>query len=154
MANEKERKQIEEEIRKAYDFINELQSIGGRVPKLVQQLEVLQEAVATGRDIGLAAKDTQRALQYYTDDLKRVCEMAPDDDRYVCEAQIDRKWQAHAINWTFSFKNRESVVNNSIRRIICRHLPEIVGKRIQMCVGVLVEGSGTENMKAPSVVTP
>lgn len=127
------KKQLNEAIKRSWEFIKEMQSLGVEMPDLVNKIQILEKAVQAGRDIGKASAEAQESLTRHTANLELLCNPLDPDERIICEAHVARQFQARSINFTLNLKNKDSVVRNLIRIQLQRLLPQNICRMLELC---------------------
>jgi hypothetical protein len=133
-ASPKDLKKASEELKEIRDLIDDLEKVGIEAPKsLTKSLGALQKAIDTAQDVGEAYDEASDALRDYERGLNEICKTVDDDMQAVCEAQVARKYQARAVNYTLDPKNKDSVTSKSIQKTIQRYTPSLVCKHWDYC---------------------
>lgn len=121
-------KKLQENMKKAREFMDAIGKIGAKMPRLEKALKVLDVAINTGVDVAAAASEAQKALEVYQQDLEKAC-----GEDWVCKAKVDRKWQARALKFTLDPKNADSATAKSIAKTMARYLPKVICKQFATC---------------------
>ncbi|HQR08089.1 MAG TPA: hypothetical protein PLN21_14770 [Gemmatales bacterium] len=131
---EDRKKRLNEAIKRTWDFIKEMKALGVPMTDLVDKVQVLENAVQTGKDLAKAADEAQVSLEQHTANLRSLCNTVPnEDERTICEVQVERNWQARNVNFTLSLKNKNSFVSNAIRITLQRYMPEKICQMLESC---------------------
>jgi len=132
--SDKDIKKMQKQINGIRKFISDIEKMGGKVPTaLSKSLKYLEVAINTGKDIGDAANEASSALAKYEKDLTSACKTVDKEMEMVCEAKIARKWQARSVNFTLSYKNKNSVTSKLIKKTVQRYTPKLVCKHWDYC---------------------
>lgn len=127
-------KKTQEDVRSAREMLRTLEKMGIDVPKtLIKKLDHLQKALDTAEDVADAATEASEALDEYQETLINACKKMGSEDGMVCEAKIERQWQAHAVKFTLSIKDKSSVFSKSVQKTVARYTPKAICKSFEYC---------------------
>ena len=135
--SKKEIEQLQKDLKKLNEFIKTIESMGGKIPgPLKIAVKALELAIKAGVGIGKAADEASKSLRAYEKDLKKACDTVDAEMKMVCEAKIDRKWQARSVEFTLSYKNKDSVTSRSIDKLIKWLTPDAICKHWDRCAKI------------------
>ena len=131
---EKDIKRLKKELKQIQDFIKDIESMGGEVPKALKKaLKHLEVAINTGSDLGKAASEASAALKAYEKDLYTACKTVDREMQAVCEAKVARKWQVRSVQFTLDYKKPDSVTAKFIKKTVQRYTPKVICKHWDYC---------------------
>lgn len=120
--------EAKKQLKKINDMISELDKVGVVAPRLKRAAAKLSKAIETGIALSEAAFEASKALEEDTKMLLAQC----NGDVY-CEMKIDRMYQKRSVDAVLNWDNKNSVIRNFVKKVICNNMPFESAKILRTC---------------------
>ena len=120
--------EAKKQLKQINQMISDLEKVGVKVPHLKKAATKLNKAIETGLLLAEAAFEASKALEENTKILLEQCQ-----GDIMCELKIDRMYQKRSVEYVLQWDNKNSVIRNFVKKVICENTPFNMAKSLRMC---------------------